>query len=391
MMVIHVDDCAIAGKKETVAEIKKAIAKQLSIKDEGRLSKHLGVSYEWNSDGSLMIHQSDYIRDIIESYEAKFGETRSFPTPGYPGKTLFKNEGEPDSTTEYRSFVGKLLFAMKKTYPELANPVRELSSHMENPGEENWIAVGRIVGYLKHKAEHRLKFNVPRDLLIVGRVDSDFATNKETRKSTTGYLVTVGGCLVSWSSKAQPSVTLSSTEAEYVAASMCGTEIRFISMLMDKMGVGYPKPSMLLEDNTGAIFIMNNDQVGQRTKHIDIKWHHIMDMIQDGDLIVAYIRSEDNPADIMTKNVKEALYVKHAVAIKNGVLVVVGHRNREDVVVDVVALVYEVRRTDDGIIKVVPRPNGTRRFDRRNNDAHVLKRDFKASSRVFRCKDPSLE
>ena len=83
------------------------------------------------------INQYDYVKDIVNGYEDKFGEVRSFPTPGYPGKTLLKNEGEPDSVTEYRSFVGKLLFVMKKTYPELANSVRELSSHMENPGPEH--------------------------------------------------------------------------------------------------------------------------------------------------------------------------------------------------------------------------------------------------------------
>ena len=161
-----------------------------------------------------------------------------------------------------------------------------------------------MIGFPKFEAKHKLRFNVPTDLAIGGCVDSDFATNKETRKSTTGYVVTVGGCLVSWSSKAQPSVTLSSTEAEFVAASMCATEITFILMLLDELGVSYPKPYTLREDNTGAIFIMNNNQVGQRTKHIDIKWHHVWNMIQVGDLIFIYIRSKDNLSDIMTKNVK---------------------------------------------------------------------------------------
>ena len=116
------------------------------------MSKHLGVRYEWNADGSLTIHQQDYITDIIDTYEEKYGESRSFPTPGYPGKCLLKHEGDPIEVTGYRSFVGKLLFAMKKTYPELANPVRELSSHMECPGEEHWKSIGRMVGYLKHEA-----------------------------------------------------------------------------------------------------------------------------------------------------------------------------------------------------------------------------------------------
>ena len=129
---------------------------------------------------------------------------------------------------------------------------------------------------------------------------------------------------------------------------MCATEIRFITMLMDELGVVYPRPSTLYEDNTGAIFILKNDQVGQRTKHIDIKWHHVRDMIKDGDLDVQYVRSDDNPSDIMTKNSKEVLYVKHVASMKNGVLVL-GTRNREDVAAfaEVVRRSDEARRSDE--------------------------------------------
>ena len=75
---------------------------------------------------------------------------------------------------------------------------------------------------------------------------------------------------------------------------------------MEEVGVSYPRPAMLLEDNTGTIFILNNDQVGQRTKHIDIKWDHVREMIKDGDLVVMYVRSDDNPADVVMKNTKDS-------------------------------------------------------------------------------------
>ena len=354
IMVIHVDDCAISGMPETVENIKRAIGKQLSVKDEGILSRHLGVSYTWNEDGSLKIHQNDYVDEIIKKFEKDFGKCRSFATPGYPGHSYLKFEGEPVMLTEYRSYVGKLLFAMKKTYPELANSIRELATHMDNPGPDQWKGVERICGYLKYEATHGITFQVPTGLAIVGFVDSDFATNKETRKSTTGYLVTVGGCLVSWSSKAQPSVTLSSTEAEYVAASLCATEIKFVSMLLDELKADYPKPAVMREDNTGAIFLMKNDQVGQRTKHIDIRWHHVRDMIKDGLLVVVYIKTDENPADIMTKNAKEAIFLRHSLKLKKGVLVV-GSSSREDVVGMASVLgSTDVRVTDLGSFMILP-------------------------------------
>ena len=120
------------------------------------MSKHLGVCYVWNRDGSVTVHQNDYVKDIVDKYKEEFGECRSFPTPGYPGKALLKAEGEPERLTEYRSFVGKLLFAMKKTYLELANPVRELAIHMDTPGSEHWKSIGQMIGYLQQEAVHGL-------------------------------------------------------------------------------------------------------------------------------------------------------------------------------------------------------------------------------------------
>ena len=129
-------------------------------------------------------------------------------------------------------------------------------------------------------------------------------------------------------------------------------------MLLDELNIKYPKPPILLEDNTGAIFIMKNDQVGQRTKHIDVKWHHVRDMIRNKELAVGYLRSEDNPLDIMTKNTKEALFVKHSKSIKDGTLLV-GAWNREDVVGgELVELADVMERTDEEVIFVcVPRPD----------------------------------
>jgi Reverse transcriptase (RNA-dependent DNA polymerase) len=335
-MAIHVDDCLICGSESTVTRIKEAIKKFLSIKDEGKLSKFLGVSYEWRDDGTLRIHQDDYMKDIVESYEKIFGQVKIFDSPGYPGKTLTRNEGDTVRISEYRSILGKLMFAMKKTYPEVSNAVRELASFMDNPNDEHWKSLARVVGYLKGTKIHGLIYRKPDDLNVTGFVDSDYATNKENRKSITGYLTLVGNCLVGWTSKGQPSITLSSTEAEYMAASMCATEIKFIQMLLGELKVWSGEPATLHEDNQGAIYVIRNDQVGQRTKHIDIKWHHVREMVQNGEIIVVYIRSEDNPSDILTKNTREITFVKHTGNIKGGTLLI-DARNRENVIMHVVS------------------------------------------------------
>ena len=156
---------------------------------------------------------------------------------------------------------------------------------------------------------------------MVAFVDSDYASDWGDRKSISGHLVTVGGCLVLWQSKKQTGVTLSSTEAEFVAMSMVATEVKFVVSLLTEMGNGPPVlPSILNKDNNGAIFMAENTSIGQRTKHVDIWYRFVNDIILAKELLVEHIRSGENPSDTMTKNLPLALFGKHASIILDGLL-----------------------------------------------------------------------
>jgi len=192
---------------------------------------------------------------------------------------------------------------------------------MDNPGHEHWKAMGRLIGYIGKERTVELRLMKPKDLKVYAYVDSNYATNTETRKSVTGYIITIGGCLINWTSKTQPSVTLSSTEAEYVAASMCAGEIKFLQMLMEELMPNERfRPATLFEDNTGAMFLMENQAVGNRTKHIDIRWHHMREMMTGDDprLSVRFVPSAENFADLETKNVTEAVHKHLAERLTNG-------------------------------------------------------------------------
>ena len=134
----------------------------------------------------------------------------------------------------------------------------------------------------------------------------------------------------------QPSVTLSSTEAGYVAASTCATEIKFIQMLLEEiMPMEEVRPATLFEDNTGAIYLMENQAVGNRTKHIDVRMHHIREMMQGTNprMRVLFTRSESNFADVLTKNVNERVFTQLVPSLKNGDIadVIFDTIDREDV------------------------------------------------------------
>jgi hypothetical protein len=261
------------------------------------------------------------IQEIVESYEKYVGHpARPYSTPGKPGISLEKNEGETIDPDKYRSIVGKIMYFVVKIFVEGSNAARELARHFSNPGKEHWEAIGRIVGYIKaHKDKIKLTYRRPTELRAVCNVDSNYATDKQDRRSITGAIYTLGGTITNWVSKTQQSVTLSSTEAEYMACSAAAQEIIFTQMIMNEFGVKV-KPGVILEDNTGAIFLVKNQQVSQRTKHIDIRAHFIREHYEKGELTVLFVNTENNEADICTKNVTTEILEKHANNIREGKL-----------------------------------------------------------------------
>jgi hypothetical protein len=151
--------------------------------------------------------------------------------------------------------------------------------------------------------------------------DSDFGGDRDTRQSVTGYIVYLCGVPIIWKSKQQRSVTLSSTEAEYVAVSEVCTEISFAKQVLEFLGMKVELPITVYVDNKGAIFLANNATTGQRTKHIDIRHHYIREHVENGIVVIRFVRSDDNDADLMTKNTSQRLYKKHTEKYMEGAMV----------------------------------------------------------------------
>lgn len=338
---VYVDDIVYAGPETARQWFKTEIKSRFKIAELGRISKHLGVWYSKKSDDQGSYYEmsmSDYQTDIVNDWmEATGKEPKPAPTPGFPGESLVRNtEEEIVDIENYRKILGKVMWFCRKIMPECSNAVRELASSMDRPGVQHWKALGRLVEYIMGCHPATLILRRPIDLKLYAYVDSNWASNKETRKSVTGYIVTLGGAPLNFVSRSQQSVSLSSTEAEYMAASVCATEIQFIQMLVTEIVPdAVVRPATLLEDNTGAIYLMENQAVGNRTKHIDIRAHHIRELMQGEDprLRVCFVRSEMNFADLMTKNVTEKIHNELVPALKNGDIAraIFEIVNREDV------------------------------------------------------------
>ena len=149
-------------------------------------------------------------------------------------------------------------------------------------------------------------------------VDSDWAGDKNDRRIVTGWCIFVNKSLISWGSRSQKNVTLSSSEAEYVGISEIVKEILFIRQILIFLQVKVEYPIMVNVDNVGAIYIAKKSD-GKRTRHIDARYHFVREIIEDGIVKVIFVRTNDNKADIFTKNTNEETHSKHTMSYMHGI------------------------------------------------------------------------
>ena len=182
---------------------------------------------------------------------------------------------------------------------------------MSDPSETHWRGIKRILRYIKGTMNYGLLFS-GNDSKLVGFADADWAGDLDTRCSTSGYVFKVGTAIVSWNSKRQKTVARSSTEAEYVALSNAAQEAVWLRRLVAelRMSVDVPLPTLLYEDNNGAIELSKNAKNHNRTKHIDIAFHFVRERVQSEELSVVYCPTADMIADIMTKGLPKIQFLK---------------------------------------------------------------------------------
>ena len=338
LMAIHTDDSLIGGLKEEVKAFMDEFEKRLKIERLGKLRKHLGVWYEWtkdeNGDAMLKASMPQMIKEIGDAFEKARGhKAKPAKTPAYPGKMLKKNAGEAIQMEEYRSITGRIMYYTTKIGPEVASAVRDLSAHMSNPGEEHWKHLERCVGYLTSMPEERrsLIYRRPLELRSINYADADYAKCEDTRRSISGGINTLGGTmLTNWYSRKQPITAISTSEAEIYSYATCCQEAMFQNTLLEEIFGRKPRAAIIFEDNQGCIFMIKNNQVGQRTKHISIKLCFAKDQCQAGTVLPMYCRSEDCLADGATKAQPEKLFSEHSFALRTGRLLPPTYRTMVD-------------------------------------------------------------
>ena len=304
IILIWVDDLIIAANNDKLmSEVKHMLGSKFAMKDLGRLSYFLGMRFE-QGEGYVKMDQSHYVNKLLEKHNMSECKPRS--TPSEP---KIESEGEEVDEKKYREIVGSLIYLMICTRPDICWIVTRLSQFLSRPLQSHWVAAKHVLRYLKGTIDQNLCYRKSDDTLsVIGYSDADWASNSEDRRSTSGYCFSLSarGPLISWKSKKQPTVALSTCEAEYIALTVAAQEgLYLIQWLNHFQGISLPEYCVIHEDNQGAIALANNPVSHQRSKHIDIRYHFIRNLVRNETIQLRYCPTEDMVADIMTKSVSK--------------------------------------------------------------------------------------
>jgi len=220
-------------------------------------------------------------------------------------KKLQIDDSPLTDATKYREAVGSAVYAMICTRPDISYVVTMLSQYLSKPLEMYWIALKHLFRYLQGTVDYELCYRkCDEPLMLIGYSDADWASSVQDRRSITGYCFSLckTGPPISWKSRKQPTVALSSCEAEYIALAASVQESLYLVQLLNGVNMQCKvEPAMIFEDNQGAIALSKNAVNHQRSKHIDIRYHFIRTQVNNGAVMIRYCPSADMIADVMTK------------------------------------------------------------------------------------------
>ncbi len=316
ILAIHIDDCIITGScGDLISEYKQKLHFHYPLTDLGPVHWLLGIKIMRDRDvRSISLSQTAYIEKILVHFN--LSDAKPLGSPITPGTNLSKEDAPADPTeaarmkkTPYCEAIGSLMYTAVATRPDISYAISTLSQFLENPGEAHWQAVKRVFRYLSGMKTHALTYGIECHNLV-GFTDADGAS-QEHRHAISGFAFLLDGAAVSWGSRKQELITLSTAEAEYVAATHAAKECIWLRRLIGNIfGHLISIPTPMYCDNQAALRLVTNDNYHARTKHINIRFHYIRQTVADKHIKLKYCPTDDMTADILMKPLP-----KHKIAI----------------------------------------------------------------------------
>ncbi|MBW0535981.1 hypothetical protein O181_075696 [Austropuccinia psidii MF-1] len=305
-LYIHVDDIAIFGSD--IEPFKKEISSEFDIKDIGTADLLLGVKVG-HSSHHVSLDQQHFTESLRELYG--MSECRPVATPLIPNEHLSPATDDEVSAfnslgVSYRSAIGSINYLSTATRPDLSFAVSSLSQFLERPGLRHWRAFLHVLRYLRGTPNVGLVYSRHGAGGLIAYSDADWGNCQTTRRSTTGYLVIFNGCVTTWKTRKQPSVSLSTAEAEYKSLCDLASELLWLRQWCTECHILDTTPPIPVhEDNQSCINAANGNVNlnNKRMKHVNIQLHFIKEAVQSSQIRLVYTPTTDMLADFLTKSV----------------------------------------------------------------------------------------
>jgi hypothetical protein len=305
---VFIDDITLASNSQSkIDNTIKDLELHFKLRNLGPTSWLLGMKITRDfSNHSISLSQHQYISDKLREYG--FSDCSPITTPMDPGLVLQKTQSLSDQDKEYMSkvpylnAVGSLIYLSQCTRPDIAYAVGTLAKFNSNPAPIHWKAVKHVFRYLQGTKDYELVYKPDGEQeLFITYSDSNHGACKDTGRSTGGYVVKIGTGAVSWSSKLQSVVALSTTEAEYIAAVEAGKELKWMRSLLGEFGYKFDSASTLCIDNQSSISVAKNPEHHGRMKHLDLKFHWLRENVEAGLIKPKHVGTNEMIADCLTK------------------------------------------------------------------------------------------
>ena len=330
-IALYVDDLLIlSNSMRRLDQFKNQLSQIFQMKDLGEAHYVLGFQIHRDRQArTLSISQGEYIKNVLDRFDML--DCKSVTTPLATGVKLLKSDCptspqqvEEMSKVPYQQAIGAIMYAMQGTRPDIAYAVTALSQFSHNPGHVHWTGVKRLLRYLKGTIDYKLTYtgspsssvSIRSFPALSGYCDADWGSDLNDRRSITGYVFTLAGGAISWQSKKQPTVALSSVEAEYMASTQATKEALWWRTFLNELGFNSSEsPIQLFSDSQGSIALAKNPEYHSRTKHIDIKHHFVREHVANRNVRFDFVGTESMVADVLTKPLPRDSHIKFVKAM----------------------------------------------------------------------------
>lgn len=296
ILVLFVDDILVTGPPKDIASIISSLKSKFRAKDMGELKTYLGIQVT-RTDSSISLSQADMIKRVLAKFN--MSSCKGAATPMESKLQIDPNE-EILTGIPYRELIGSLMYLSLGSRPDIAYAVSYLSQFLDKPTASAWKAGKRILKYLRETKDLKLHF-YKKDLSVTAYSDADWASDRLDRRSVSGGTIFYRGNPVSWFSRKQRCVALSSTEAEYISAALTASEVISVLGIVSEVEKCSVQGTLFI-DNQGAIQLSKGCDNNKRTRHIDVKYHFLKDLVSKEIIQTVYVKSSENLSDILTKS-----------------------------------------------------------------------------------------